>query len=227
MYARPNAASVELTLAPVLESWNTRDHPDQLRLARFLDEIEASLDLSEAESNLALELLVGLPESRSLTTGGGDLDNYLFPIAHRLGPGRFDAVFGAKCHSATSTLVVAPAKSVSASREPDMVVRTTASAGTRGWKEQVRAACADAAPAIPLVGAISLDLEFRLSQARNWSATWKPAIDSLGSVLGVPNLQRAFMPNDDRIVRLGLHRALDDALGWDIVLSAWWAAKER
>jgi hypothetical protein len=33
------------------------------------------------------------------------------------------------------------------------------------------------------------------------------------------------MPNDDRIV--GLHRALDDALGWDIVVSAWWAIADR
>jgi Holliday junction resolvase RusA-like endonuclease len=227
MYARPNAAKVELRLAPVLESWNARAHPDQLRLATFLDEIEASLELSDADSNLALELQVGLPESRSLTTGGGDLDNYLFPISRRLGPARFDAMFGAKRHSATSTLVAAPAISVSASREPDMVVRTTASASTQRWKEQVRAACADAAPSIPIVGAISLDLEFRLSAARNWAATWKPAIDSLGPVLGVPNSQRAFMPNDDRIVRLGLHRALDDGLGWDIVVSAWWAAADR
>ena len=105
-----------------------------------------------------------------------------------------------------------------------MVVRTTASASTRAWKEQVQYACAMALPGDPIPGAIGIDIEFRLNPARNWSAVWKPAIDSLGPLLGVPNSHRPFTPHDERIVRLGLHRCLDASLGWDIVLSAWWTA---
>jgi hypothetical protein len=84
----------------------------------------------------------------------------------------------------------------------------------------------DAAPPTPLTGAISLDIEFRLSPARNWATLWKPAIDSLGPLLGVPDPRRPFTPNDDRIVRLGLHRSIDPSLGWDIELSIWWAVAE-
>ena len=91
MYQLPDATRVELDLAPALESWNAADHPDQIRLGEFLDHVEAALALSGRDEHLALELQVGVSESRSLTSGGGDLDNYLFPIIrprHRTPPGR-------------------------------------------------------------------------------------------------------------------------------------------
>jgi hypothetical protein len=156
-------------------------------------------------------------------SGGGNLDNYLFPIARRLGPERFDAVFGTKRHGAASTLAVARARSIAPHRTPDMVVRTTASPSTRVWKQQVRDVCAKAVPVEPIPGAVGNDIEFRLNPARNWSTVWKPAIDSLGPLLGVPNAHRP-TPNDDRIVRLGLQRSLGASVGWDIVLSLWWTA---
>jgi hypothetical protein len=193
-------------------------------LATFLDEVEALVELVPEAGHLALELRVGLPDTKSLTSGGGDLDNYLFPIARRLGATRFDAVFGAKIHAASSALIVGAAEIMPNAREPDMKVRTTASASTRAWKEQVRAGCMAATPRIPLAGAISMDLEFHVSSGRNWSTLWKPAIDSLGPLLGEPDPRRPFMPSDDRIVQLGLHRSIDESLGWDIVVSIWWAA---
>jgi hypothetical protein len=221
MYRPSDVAGVELKRPPVLESWNARDHPDQLRLRKFLDEVEDAFALSDADGNLVLELHVGLPQSKPLTSGG-DLDNYLFPIARRLGAQRFDAVFGTKRHGDSSTVSVTQARPVASPREADMVVRTTASATSRVWKEQVRDACALAVPVEPIPGSIGIDIEFRLSPARNWSTLWKPAIDSLGPLLGVPSPRRPFTPKDDRIVRLGLHRSLDASLGWDIVLSVWW-----
>lgn len=223
MYRSSDVPGVELKRPPVLESWNARDHSDQLRLKTFLDEVEDAFTISDADGNLVLELHVGLLHSKPLTSGG-DLDNYLFPIARRLGAHRFDAVFGTKRHGDSSTLSVTHARPVASPRESDMVVRTTASATTRAWKEQIRDACAFAAPAEPIPGAIGIDIEFRLHPARNWSTLWKPAIDSLGPLLGVPSAHRPFAPNDGRIVRLGLHRFLDASLGWDIVLSVWWTA---
>lgn len=217
---------MRLKLAPVLESWNAHDHPDQLRLATFLDEVETSLELVPEVGRLALELNVGLPDNNSLTSGGGDLDNYLFPIARRLGAARFDAVFGTKTHANISTLAVGPAELMPSLREPDMKVRTTAAASTTAWKEQVRTACRAAAPRNLPTRAISLDLEFRLSPRRNWATLWKPAIDSLGPLLGEPDPRRPFMPNDDRVVQLGLHRSIDESLGWDIVVGVWWAAAD-
>lgn len=98
MYQRPNVPGVELELSPVLESWNSRDHPDQVRLREFLDAVEDVACHAGVETNLALELQVGLPQSKPLMSGGGDLDNCLFPIARRLGAERFAAVFGTKRH---------------------------------------------------------------------------------------------------------------------------------
>ncbi len=106
VYRPPDVPGIELRRPPVLESWNARDHPDQLRLHAFLDEVEAAVAICDEAANLALELQVGLPQSKSLTSGGGDLDNYLFPIARRIGAGRLDAAFGTKRHATTSTLAV-------------------------------------------------------------------------------------------------------------------------
>jgi hypothetical protein len=176
----------------------------------------------EDGEHLALELRVGLPDSRSLVAGGGDLDNYLFPIVRGLGADRFDAVFGCRVHAPMSTIAVAPACAREWATGPDMVVRTSVSASSPAWKRQVREACAAVSPQVD-DGALALDLEFRVSGARNWSTLWKPAIDSLGPVLGVANPSRPFAPNDDRIVSLGLHRVIDDTMGWDVALSVWWS----
>jgi hypothetical protein len=222
MYLPPEALGIELRRPPVLESWNARAHPDQLRLAAFLDDVEAALALPSTGGGLTLALQVGVPYARPLVTGGGDLDNYLFPIVRRLGAARFDAAFATQRHGAASTVAVTKSRPVTPSRGPEMVVRTTASASTRAWKQQVHEACALAAPPTSIRGAFGIDIEFRVSPARNWSSLWKPAIDSLGPLLGVPNPQRPFTPNDDRIVRLGLHRSLDASLGWDVALSVWW-----
>jgi hypothetical protein len=75
--------------------------------------------------------------------------------------------FGAKSHAACSTLVVGPAELTPSLGASDMKVRTTASASTGAWKEQVRAASGAATPGNLLTGAIGPDLEFRLSSARN------------------------------------------------------------
>lgn len=223
MFVRPEGCGVALDVAPVVESWNAGDDPDQIRLTAYLDKVSQTLALAGSDQHLALELVVGLPASKSLTAGGGDLDNYLFPIARRLGAARFDAVFGEKRHSGISTVGVQPATHSSSARPPDMSVRTTVSTATRAWKEAVRSGCATAAPREPLEGPIRLDIEFHVSPARNWANLWKPAIDSLGPLLGVPDAKRPFAPDDDRIVEVGLHRELEDALGWDVVLNVWWA----
>ena len=103
-----------------------------------------------------------------------------------------------------------------------MRVRTSVSASTKEWKAQVNAACAVAAPDLE-AGPLIVDIEFRVSDRRNWSTLWKPAIDSLGPCLGVPDPTRPYMPADDRIVSLGLHRRIDNELGWDTELRVWWA----
>ena len=49
---------------------------------------------------------VGLLDQVPQTEAGRDLDNYLFPIAQRLGPRRAAAMFGRKTHGASWLAVV-------------------------------------------------------------------------------------------------------------------------
>jgi hypothetical protein len=89
LFARPATTPRVLSAAPVLESWEATGHPDQRRLRRYLDEVEMLADgcVPAAADHLVLELAVGLPAGTALISGGRDLDNYLLPVARRIGPG--------------------------------------------------------------------------------------------------------------------------------------------
>ncbi len=65
--------------------------------------------IAAAVGQLSVELIVGLPHGVSLAEGGRDLDNYLYPVAQRLGPPRVAAMFGRKIHG-PSALAVSPAQ---------------------------------------------------------------------------------------------------------------------
>jgi hypothetical protein len=65
-----------------------------------------------------------------------------------------------------------------------------------------------------------LQICFRVSPKINWANLWKPAIDSLGPILGEGS--KPFSPNDDRILRLALHRLVDSNIGFDVELGVWW-----
>jgi len=93
-YRRP-AGGVPLHVAPELASWDIAGSHGQVRLATFLDHLEsvAAPLISQTSGPLVVELTVGLPSEVPLTSGGRDLDNYLYPVARRLGPHRQAAVF--------------------------------------------------------------------------------------------------------------------------------------
>jgi hypothetical protein len=226
LFARPDpAARLTLTEEPVLESWNVAGHPDQLRLHSYLDGVAEALKAKDwpAREQRTIELVVGIPESLPIDRGGRDLDNYLFPLARRLGSDRIAAAFGRKTYQHQSTVAVALALAVAQPAEPpQLVVRTSVSAQTSAWKQAIHQACA-AEVAAPLPsGPVAVRIQFSVSSRRNWTTLWKPAIDALGPVLGMPNPARPFHPDDDRIVDLELHRHLDDALRHDIVVRVWW-----
>ncbi|QSR30518.1 hypothetical protein CFI00_08370 [Nocardioides sp. S5] len=167
---------------------------------------------------------MGLPSTTSLTTGGRDLDNYLLPVVRRLGQERFFAVFGQKVHGNSSTLAIERIRELTDdSWVPQIKVRTTSSAQSPAWKHEVAAACVAAAPQEHLAGALTLEIHYRVSSGRNWAQLWKPTIDALGAVLGVPNPMRPFAPKDDRVVSLALSRSVDEMLGWDIEVLVHWS----
>ena len=110
LYCRP-VGVMRHSVKPQLASWDRAAHPNQVKLARFLAHVDAvaSPVLATVSGRVAAELIVGFSDGVSLTDGGHDLVNYLFPVAQRLGPERVAAVFGRKIHG-PSSLAVGPAR---------------------------------------------------------------------------------------------------------------------
>lgn len=84
-FARPEGDAVRLRIQPRLACWNAAGHPDQVRLAEFLDHAESVLKptLERLSEPVALRLDVGLPDVVSVLDGR-DLDNFAYPLAARL-----------------------------------------------------------------------------------------------------------------------------------------------
>jgi hypothetical protein len=223
-FALPAAEPAVLTRHPVLAGWDRADRPDRARLTEFLTAVEedAEAALATIAGDLALNLTLALPDGHPLTRHP-DLDNYLLPVVSRLGQRRIPAVFAEKVHADTSTLTVAPARLRPDDEPPQLQLRASGSYEHPAWQAQVFDACAAAVDgARPSAAPVQLDLAFGVSSLRNWTTLWKPTIDALGPLLGVPDPERPLAPNDDRVVRLGLHRTIDDSLGHDVAISAWW-----
>ena len=220
-YGWPDAQSMPIAVRLRLESWDAKAARSQIELGEYLDHVESLVasELASIDGPAAIALTVGVGTERSLTSGGGDLDNYLLPVVRRLGAAQFNAAWAIK-HRGASAICVGPARAIPPPRAWGVcAVTTTASADTRAFKEQVAAAV----PALEAAeGALEVQISYRLSARRNWSTLWKPTIDALGGVLGIPDPARRFRPNDDRIVRLGLHRTIDESLGWNIAIGICW-----
>lgn len=112
-YDRPESTATPLVVAPRLASWNAAGHPDQVRLSAALDHAEAVLttDLDRLDGPLALRLDIGMASEVDLLAEH-DLDNYLFPLATRLGKRAalsLVSVWGTKQHAAEWVIRVAPA----------------------------------------------------------------------------------------------------------------------
>src|SRR5256884_2591125 len=97
VYRRP-VGVMRQSVKPQLASWDRAAHPSQVKLGRFLAHVDAIAGpvLAAVSGRVVAELIVGFGDGVSLTDGSHDLDNYLFPVAQRLGPQRVAAVFGRK-----------------------------------------------------------------------------------------------------------------------------------
>jgi hypothetical protein len=220
VYRRP-VGVLRHSVKPQLASWDRAGHPRQVKLAVFLARVDAIAGpvLARVSGRVAVELIVGFDDGVSLTGGGHDLDNYLFPVAQRLGPGRVAAIFGRKIHG-PSSLAVGPAQPDTAGAAPQFSTRMAGSYERREWKQTlhdrlaVQAATIDPGPA-------GLTIALRTGPGRNWAGLWKPLIDALGPVLG-EDPARPFRPHVDRIVSLALHHTIDTGIAHDVIIDAWW-----
>ncbi len=215
-YRRPEGEGTALRKVPRLASWNKSTDPDQVRLRDYLEDTAQLVPPRlTASGPWALLLEVGLPATRDLVDMA-DLDNYAFPLATRLRNEDLVAVWCTKRHAETSRVLAAPAQETTGPGTT-YTVRTTASASTTAYKEQVRSAVINAAE-IP-TGPVQLQLAFVVGPQRNWLTLWKPTIDALDPLLGRTREDRDWHPQDGRITDLGLHVTVDASLGHDVLLS--------
>jgi hypothetical protein len=222
VYRRP-AGAERLNVEPQLASWDRAGHPSQMKLADFLAHVDAMAEpvLATVNGRVATELIIGFSDDVSLITGGRDLDNYLFPVARRLGPERVAAIFGRKIHG-PSSLAVGPAQPDTAEATPQFSARMARSYERKEWKRQLHDRLAVQTTTID-PGPVGMVIAVTTGPGRNWANLWKPLIDAFGPVLG-EDPARPFHPHDDRIASLGLHHNLDVAVGHDVIIDAWWTS---
>jgi hypothetical protein len=224
VYAPPTTDKLELPIQPLLATWEKKSHPSQQAMRKYLDAVReiAKPALGTSDDYLGLELVVGLDDNIDLTSGGRDLDNFLYPLIFDLGWHRFLTVRGEKRHGATSTIRIDRAAPTSLPVDDWLFARarTTAGVASKLWKEQVHDQIASVVAGLPQLVVTDLQVCFRVSPKINWANLWKPAIDALGPILGEGSKQ--FHPNDDRILRLAVHRLVDAKLGNNVELGVWW-----
>ena len=220
VYRRPVGA-MRQSVKPQLASRERATHPSQVKLARFLGHVDAVAGpvLATVSGRVAAELIVGFSDGASLIDSGHDLDNYLFPVAQRLGPQRVAAIFGRKIHG-PSSLAVGRAQPDTAETILQFSTRMAGSYERSEWKQELHDRLAAQAATID-PGPAGLEIALTTGPARNWTSLWKPLIDAFGPVLGEDPI-RPFHPHDDRIVSLGLHHTIDTGIAHDVIIDAWW-----
>ena len=218
-FTRPENDPQQLRVAPELASWDSKGHPDSIRLRAYLDDTAALVESSKVQGPWALRLDVGRPLDRDLLDKA-DLDNYAYPLAKRLHDSDLVSVWCTKQHNARSYVRLEAAREVPQPPSGVLVVETTASWESRGGgslaQKQLYAAIASAT-ALP-AGPIRLELSFVVGPHRTWLNLWKQTIDSLDPLLGRTYPDRPRHPLDGRITELGLHVAVDSRAGNNVVI---------
>ncbi len=157
-------------------------HPgtlSQVRLATFLSHVESvAAPLLATSGPLTVELTVGLGPDVPLCTPGRDLDNYLYPLAQRVGPRRLAAVFGRKVDG-SSSLAIGLTEPEPPTAQLSFVTRLSGSCERPRWKETLRQRLRQADVSVAPPGPVTMDIAitYRLTLCTMPSST-------LGGVLG-------------------------------------------
>lgn len=196
---------------------NANSDPEQIRLRAYLDDTKEHIEgIRIQDRPWALRLDVGASHSKSLLTQVADLDNYAFPIAKELQNPHLVSVWATKQRDLDQRSYVRIADAREGRPPAEMIkVRTTASVTSDAFKDEVKSAViASGAQMLP-DGPVRLELSFVIGN-RTWLPVWKPTIDALDPLLGRTEPDRLYHPLDGRIVELGMHLAVDAALGYDV-----------
>lgn len=224
-FSIPEGTTIELELAPRLESWNRYDDPDQVALREFVAHVRECVApfLAAASDPVAFRLDVGLPD-RVDPLWERDLVNYLFPIAREL-PRHVVSVWGTKGRAPRSFVRLAPAEPADPGPEWQRFPVRRSLGSERAWKSAVHKAIVTAAE-LP-EGPVGLQLAFTVGPGRRWPSMWKSSIDALDPLLGRTYPDSDWNPQDGRIVRLGLHQVVDPHLGNHLAVAVYARAADE
>lgn len=213
--------------SPRLASWNSKDHPDQIRLRTYLDDLRRRVGNLPSNTNSFIRLCVDVVDERKLTRHH-DVENYLTPLFgskwfdHR----QFPLVLGSKHVGAGSSLTIGTVTETETESFDAEWQHLSLNAGksptTKEWKQRINEFVENARPTqIENDRHIEFHMAFRCATRRNWVWLWKPAGDALSPILGFDG-QNKYNPNDDRITSIALHRIDDDSLRNDVHVGIWW-----
>lgn len=224
-FSIPEGPTIDLELAPRLESWNRYDDPDQVALREFVAHVRERIDpfLAAASGPLAFRLDVGLPDHID-PLWERDLDNYLFPIAREL-PRHVVSVWGTKGRAARSFVRLEPAEQAEPRPGWQRFFVPRSLGSERAWKSAVHEAVVTAA-VLP-EGPVALQLALTVGPGRRWPSMWKCSIDALDPLLGRTYPDMDWNPQDGRIVRLGLHQVVDPDFGHDVAMTVYARAADE
>jgi hypothetical protein len=219
---------VSVTTQPLLASWERSTDPAQIRLQRYLDDIERAFRPQLKTANAYyLSIEVGLPDSVDILHHY-DLENYLTPVAHRLRELPIVLACATKRTGGQSRISVGTAQPLTETTLRDewqhVSVRCSGSPQAKQWKQDLRATLLRREVATAQPGPLEMQVAWRCSSLKNWINLWKPTGDALGPILGEPLASQPFNPSDDRIVALDLHLGRDDSLGYEVDVGIWWQA---
>lgn len=222
----PGEVYAELPLEkPLLASWESKTNPAQIRLQRYLDEIEDAIqDAGLPATGCFIDLHVDVEMPQRLERHY-DLENYLTPIAGRLGHHRLVFARATKYVGGGSHLIVGRATKAAPldGSWQTAVVDAGPGAGSRAWQARIRNSLVASGVNVLPPGPVSVDIAFRCRESRNWVNLWKPAGDGMGPVLGEPVASNPFHPADDRIVQIQFHRETDASAGNAVHVGMGWA----
>ena len=225
----PDTLLVEIEIEkPLLACWESKTHPAQMRMQAHLESLTAQLAvIKELDSGLCLEYDIDVERPERMFRHH-DLENYLTPIAQRLGGRKFSLARARKYVGGGSRLRISTCRKQERRMESQWPTVSTTIAGSvdrKEWKSSL-VDCVSEHLSEPLgPGLVHLEVAWRTNPELNWTRLWKPTGDGLGPLLGYSRVGASFHPQDDRITSIGFHlthdplikRSVELVMAWDLV----------
>ena len=229
-YWSPDTLLAEIAIEkPLLACWESKTHPAQIRMQSYLDSISQQLtQFDDLESGLCLEYEIDV-ERQDRMIRHHDLENYLTPIAQRLGGRRFCLARARKFVGGGSRLRISTCRIEQQSSDlnwPSLSATISGGIDSKAWKSSL-VDVANTRVSEPLgPGPVHLEIAWRTDPALNWTRLWKPTGDGLGPLLGYSRVGASFHPQDDRITSIGFHLTHDPKMSRTVDLRVAWKLVE-